>query len=58
MDRELQMKIIDWIVNDATEEQLEGIEQLTMYCDIPRGIELIVGEYEYQEFIKEIKDEE
>lgn len=57
MDRELQMKIIDWIVNDATEEQLEGIEQLAMYCDIPRGLELIVGEDEYQEFIKEIKEE-
>lgn len=58
MNKELQMKIIDWVVNDATEEQLEGIEQLAMYCDIPNGLELIVGEDEYQEFIKEIKNEE
>lgn len=56
MDK-IKMRIIDWLVNDASEEQIEGLEELLFYCDIPRGIELIMGRAEYQEFIKAALEE-
>lgn len=57
MDK-IKMRIIDWLVNDATEEQIEGLEELLFYCDITRGIELIIGKAEYQEFIKAALEEQ
>ena len=58
MDK-LQIKLIDWVINVATEEQLEGIELLVARNnDIPHGLELVVGKREYQQFIKEIKEQE
>ena len=58
MDKaEIQIKLINWIANEATEEQIEGLEELLFYCDITRGIELIMGRAEYQEFIKAILEE-
>lgn len=57
MDK-IKMRIIDWLVKEATEEQLEGLEKLLFYCDITRGLELIIGKAEYKEFIKAILEEQ
>ena len=56
MDK-IKMRIIDWLVNDASEEQLEGLEDLLFNCDITYGLERIIGRAEYQDFIKEALEE-
>lgn len=57
MKAKIQIRLINWIATEATEEQLEGLEELLFYCDIPRAIELIFGKEEYQEFIKAALEE-
>ena len=52
MDKKLQIKLIDWVINVATEEQLEGMELLVARNnDIVYGLELVVGPKEYKQFI-------
>lgn len=54
---EIQIKLINWIANEATEEQLEGLEDLLFNCDIVYGLERIIGRAEYQDFIKDIRED-
>lgn len=54
---EIKMRIIDWLVNDASEEQIEGLEDLLFNCDIVYGLERIIGRAEYQDFINEVLEE-
>lgn len=56
MDK-IKMRIIDWLVNDASEEQIEGLEDLLFNSDIAYGLERIIGRAEYQDFIKEALEE-
>lgn len=56
MDK-IKMRIIDWLVNDASEEQIEGLEDLLFNGDIAYGLERIIGRAEYQDFIKEALEE-
>lgn len=59
MDKaEIQIKLINWIANEASEEQLEGLEDLLFNCDIVYGLERIIGRAEYQDFIKEALEEQ
>lgn len=55
--KEVQIKLIDWIVNEATEQQLEGLEQLLVYGDTMYGLELIFGKKDFQEWFEELKKE-
>ena len=55
--RELQVKIIDWVINDATEQQLDGLIELLVVGDTMYGLELIFGKQDFQEWFEELKKE-
>lgn len=55
MKTDLQIKLINWIANDATEEQLEGLWELLVVGDTMYGLELIFGKKDFQEWLDELK---
>lgn len=57
MKTDLQIKLINWIANDATEEQLEGLWELLVVGDTMYGLELIFGKKDFQEWFEELKKE-
>ena len=57
MKTDLQIKLINWIANDATEEQLEGLWELLVVGDTIYGLELIFGKKDFQEWFEELKKE-
>lgn len=57
MKKDLQIKLINWIANDATEEQLEGLWELLVVGDTMYGLELIFGKKDFQEWLEEFKQD-
>lgn len=57
MKTDLQIKLINWIANEATEEQLEGLWELLVVGDTMYGLELIFGKKDFQEWFEELKKE-
>lgn len=57
MKTDLQIKLINWIANEATEEQLEGLWELLVVGDTIYGLELIFGKKDFQEWFEELKKE-
>ena len=57
MKTDLQIKLINWIANDATEEQLEGLVELLFDGDIFYGLEKLCDKEQFQEFLKEIRED-
>ena len=57
MKTDLQIKLINWIANDATEEQLEGLWELLVVGDTMYGLELIFGKKDFQEWFEELEKE-
>ena len=49
--------IIDWIMNEADEKQVEALYQILINEDI-YFIKDLFGNYIYDDFIKDIKEEE
>lgn len=57
MKANLQIKIINWIANEATEEQLEGLVELLFDGDIFYGLEKLCDKEQFQEFLKDIRED-
>lgn len=57
MKAKLQIKIINWIANEATEEQLEGLVELLFDQDIFYGLEKLCDKEQFQEFLKDIRED-
>lgn len=54
MDNKLEL--IEWIINEASDDQLDGLYEIVKNQDYNYGVEkLIDDEDEYQEYIKDIK---
>lgn len=47
-----KLKLIEFIINEASEEQIEGLEELLIKNDINYGMELILGGKEFDEYLK------
>ena len=56
MDK-IKMRIIDWLVNDASEEQIEGLVELLFDGDIFYGLEKLCDKEQFQEFLKDIRED-
>lgn len=52
-----KIKLIEWLINEATDEQLDGLDELINYGDIMAGLEGLLGEGDASDFIDEIKAE-
>lgn len=57
MKSNLQIKIINWIASEATEEQLEGLVELLFDGDIFYGLEKLCDKQDFQEFLKDIRED-
>lgn len=47
-----KLKLIEFIINEASEEQIEGLEELLIKNDINYGMELILGGKEFDSYLK------
>lgn len=54
MDNKLEL--IEWIINEASDDQLDGLFEIIKYQDYHYGVEkLIDNDDDYREFIEEIR---
>lgn len=51
MDKRIEL--IDWLINEATEEQIEGLKEFLINNDVNYGMELILGGKEFDNYINE-----
>ena len=54
---DIKIKLIEWVINEATDEQLDGLDELINYGDIMAGLEGLLGRGDAEDFIDEIKRE-
>lgn len=47
-----KLKLIDFIINEASEEQIEGLEELLINNDINYGLEKILGGRNFDLYLK------
>lgn len=55
--KEQKLQLIEFLINEATEEQLQGLEELLINNDINYGLELILGKKAFNNYLDEIKEE-
>ena len=52
-----KLKLIEWIINDASYEKLEGLYQIIMYKDYNCGLKMLIdNDSEYEDFISNLKE--
>lgn len=52
-----KIKLIEWIINDASDERLEGLYQIIEYKDYNCGVKMLIdNDSEYEEFINNLKE--
>lgn len=53
---DIKIKLIEWLINEATDEQLDGLDELINYGDIMAGLEGLIPD-DLEDFLDEIRTE-
>lgn len=51
-----KIRVLEWLVNEATDEQLDGLAQIIDYGDIMAGLEGLIPD-DLEDFLDEIRTE-
>ena len=54
--KDAKIRVLEWLVNEASDEQLDGLIEIIDYGDIMAGLEGLVGD-EAGDFVDGIKKE-
>ena len=54
--KDAKIRVLEWLVNEATDEQLDGLAQIIDYGDIMAGLEGLIPD-DLEDFLDEIRTE-